>query len=144
MSAYLIYNTFKMKRLIWIIFILLFTVTSANSQPKNHVFYEKDYQNYWCSVNQGKTEVILSDKARVDCLTSSYAVEVDFAPKWAESIGQSLYYASVTKKSPGVLLILENPTKDLKYLNRLQTVAKQYNITVWTVTPSDVYKWKCK
>nr|DAU52961.1 MAG TPA: Toxin Ibs, type I toxin-antitoxin system [Caudoviricetes sp.] len=131
-----------MKKYLFITLLLTLISLPAYSQPKNHFFYEKDYQNYWCSANNGKTEVILNDKARVDCLTLNYAVEVDFAPKWAESIGQSLYYASVTKKAPGVLLILENPTKDLIYLKRLQTVAKQHNITVWTVTPSEVYKWK--
>jgi integrase len=34
---------------------------------------------------------MLDDKAQVDCLTGEYAAKFDFAPNWAESIGQALY-----------------------------------------------------
>lgn len=95
---------------------------------------EKDYQKLWCSVNNGRTEVVLPDKTRVDCVTETHAIEFDFAKKWGEAIGQSLYYASALKKTPGIVLILENPEKDTKYLKRLQTVAEKYGISVWTIT----------
>lgn len=81
----------------------------------------------------GRIEVRLDDGTRVDCLTSEYAVEVEFAQKWAESIGQSLYYAERTGKKPGVLLIMGKD--DQRYLTRLETVAVKSNIKVWT-TPS--------
>ncbi|MFH1027609.1 MAG: hypothetical protein V1791_06370 [Pseudomonadota bacterium] len=35
-----------------------------------------------------------------------YAVEVEYAHKWAEAIGQSLYYSRMTGKKPGVVLIM--------------------------------------
>ena len=66
------------------------------------------------------------------------AIEFDFAQKWAESIGQSLYYGLCTGKNSGIVLIMENPQKDIKYLNRLNEVAKKYNIKVWTITPQDM------
>ena len=81
----------------------------------------------------GQIEYVLDDKTRVDCLTSSYAIEVDFASKWAESIGQSLHYSIKTDKKAGVLLILEQPHKERKYLRRLERVAKEHNITVRTI-----------
>lgn len=134
-----------MHKTLLIIFILfLAPIPSVNAQSKGRVYYEKDYQNYWCSANYGKTEYILDDKTRIDCLTENYAVEMDFANKWAESIGQSLYYAARTEKMPGVVLIVEDYQKDSKYLKRLLTVAKPYNIIVWMVEPNDVGKWKQK
>jgi len=81
----------------------------------------------------GEIEYVLDDQTRVDCLTSSYATEVDFASKWAETIGQSLYYSIKTGKKPGVLLILENLSKERRHLSRLEKVAVDHNITVWTI-----------
>ena len=89
---------------------------------------EKYYQTKMCSEFGGKTEYVLFDKARVDCLTSEYAIEVDFAKKWAEGIGQALYYAEVTKKKPAVALIVEDG--DEKYLNRIKTVADKFDIKI--------------
>lgn len=100
--------------------------------------YEKDYQTSWCEKHNGKTEVRLFDKTRIDCLTDSHAVEFDFAGKWGESIGQSLYYAAVVHKKPGIVLIIENKESDDKYLQRVKTVANKYNIKVWTMSPDDL------
>ena len=79
----------------------------------------------------------LTDGTRVDCLTKEYAVEVEYAPKWAESIGQALYYAQSTGRKPGVLMILQND-KDERFLKRLRVVAKEQGIKVWTAHPKDV------
>ncbi len=78
-----------------------------------HIHPEKYYQQQWCSAQGGVAEYRLDDGTRVDCLTDTHAVEVDFARKWAESIGQALYYGLQTGKRPGVLLILESPTSDV-------------------------------
>ena len=89
---------------------------------------EKYYQTKMCRELDGKIEYILFDKTRVDCLTHEYAVEVDFAKKWAEGIGQALYYAEVTGKKPSVGLIVGDG--DRKYLDRLQRVADKFDIKV--------------
>ena len=81
----------------------------------------------------GQLEYKLQDKTRIDCLTSTYAIEFDFASNWAESIGQSLYYGTMTNHKAGVVLIMERGAKDIKYLKRLKRVTKKHNITVWTV-----------
>lgn len=108
-----------------------------------HAHLEKEYQMYWAKAHAAQTEVVLEDKTRVDCVTAEYALEVDFASKWAESIGQSLYYGIKTGKKPAVLLIMENGNKDVKYLKRLQTVAHKYDITVFTIT-REYYERNCK
>lgn len=66
-------------------------------------------------------EYVLPDKARVDCLLPDMAVEFDFAPKWAECIGQALYYGKRTNRTPACVLIVERPIKDRIYLRRLRT-----------------------
>lgn len=98
-----------------------------------HLHYEKVYQKVFCDHINGETEFVLQDKTRVDCLSNEYAIEVDFASKWHESIGQSLYYAIATNKKAGVLLILEDEKRDARYLKRLKKVATTNHINIWTI-----------
>ena len=94
---------------------------------------ERTYQMTWCAANNGTAEVVLSDGTRVDCVTATHAVEVDFAPKWAEAIGQALHYALITGKRPGILLIV-GPT-DNANVDRLKRTIDGLclHIDVWTV-----------
>jgi len=101
-----------------------------------HELPESFYQNQWCNRWHGKAEFELKSHCRVDCLTKNYAVEFDFAPKWAEAIGQSLYYAKMTGKKPAIILILESK-KDWAYYNRLKKLCPEHGITLWyVVSPS--------
>ena len=102
-----------------------------------HLHTEKFYQDQWCSERGGQTEVVLPDKARCDCLTADYAVEFDFASKWAEAVGQALYYSVVLHKPAGIVLIMEDPVKDQKYLERLMAIVNYLPvpITVWVMVP---------
>ena len=76
-------------------------------------------------------EYVLPDKTRVDCLTATHAIEIDWAEKWAEGIGQALYYAKITGKAPAVALIVGE--KDARYLKRLELVAEDTGITVFVI-----------
>lgn len=118
-----------------ILLLFLFLPSLASAE---HLHKEKEYQNVWCTKARGVTEVVLDDKARVDCVTDEYAIEFDFAPKWAESVGQALYYAEMTGKRPGVVLILEI-VGDERYLKRLQRIAERYRIMVWTTSVDDLH-----
>jgi len=111
---------------IFVIFVLL-----TFSLEAKHLHKEKYYQQQFCKEMRGIQEYRLKDNSRVDCLTSEYAIEVDFAKKWTEAIGQSLYYSLMTGKKAGIYLIIESP-KEYIYLNRLKKVAKKFNIEVWT------------
>lgn len=109
--------------------------------PAKRQYFEKEYQQAWCSNVGGEREVILPDKARVDCVTATHAIEFDFAAKWGESIGQALYYGTALKKTPGIVLIMEDAQRDEKYLKRVQAVATKHGITVWTITPEYVFAY---
>lgn len=124
-----------MKKIYIILFLLFFQIPALSS----HDHLEKEYQKIWCTKNGGKLEYKLPDSTRIDCLTKEYAIEFDFAPKWAESVGQSLYYALCTHKKPAIVLIMENNHKDINHLKRLKSVASFYNIKVWTMQPEELY-----
>ncbi len=88
---------------------------------------EDFYVTQWCKSDFGRKEAVLWDMTRVDCLTKDYAIEFDFAKKWAESVGQSLYYSEMTKKKPAVALILSN-WADLRFVKRVERVDKDIQI----------------
>ncbi len=98
-----------------------------NTQTMKSGQTEAYYVEQWCTPSFGKKEFRLWDMTRVDCLTKDYAIEFDFAKKWAESVGQSLYYAEMTHKKPAVVLILTNWT-DMRYVKRVERVNKDIQI----------------
>ena len=116
-----------------IFFIASFLLFSCLIGICNAKESERFYQNQWCIDNDGKTEHLLPDLTRVDCLTKTHAIEFDFEKKWAEPIGQSLYYAAMTGKRAGIVLIISG-TREY-YLGRIQTVIEAYRlpIDIWTV-----------
>ena len=80
---------------------------------------ESYYVDQWCTSDFGRKEAVLWDLTRVDCLAKDYAIEFDFAKKWAESVGQALYYSKMTGKNPAVVLILNSPA-DYRYVKRIE------------------------
>ncbi len=113
--------------------LLLLCLLYTLSLQAKHLHKEKVYQEHFCKQLGGISEFTLKDRTRVDCLLDSHAIEVDFAQKWAEGIGQSLYYASKTARKAAVLLIIEDAQGDKKYLKRLEDVSLQHNIDIWTI-----------
>ena len=94
------------------------------------------YQDVWCESKGGKVEHKLKDGRRVDCLTKEHAIEVEFARKWPEAIGQSLDYSMLTGKQAGVVLILQSD-KDHTYWQRMSQLINHYQlpITAWKLGP---------
>lgn len=110
----------------------MLTVLPAGAK---RIYSEKTYQNKWCASHKGTSEYKLKDNTRVDCLTATQAVEFDFADKWAECVGQSIYYGLKTGKTPTCGLIMERGDKDLKYLKRLRRVAYKKGVRTFTLKP---------
>ena len=61
----------------------------------------------------------LDDGTRVDLLFPRQACEIDWADKWAEGVGQSIYYGLKTRRGPLVIL-LANKDGWEKYRDRVQ------------------------
>jgi len=114
-----------MRKIILLLLVLIPFVTF--SQVKQN---EKYYQTEFAKVINGTTEVYLPDRTRVDIMTESHVFEVDFATKWAESIGQSLHYEGMTGKQAAVLLVMKG-TSEERFLKRLMQVASKHGIEVW-------------
>ena len=135
------------KNFIIFIFIFLLGINNANASAFEygytsdgfkyviHKHNESSYQHVWCAEHNGIEEYENSDFTRVDCLTDTHAIEFDFANKWAESIGQALHYSYMTGKRAKVVLILENPEKQMCYFERVQNLGKIHNFDVEYVTP---------
>lgn len=124
-----------MKKILFVLMLLTISIVSF-SQKQN----EKFYQDYFNRFIEGKTEIVLDDKTRVDIVTDTFAIEVDFAHKWAESIGQSLHYAEKLHKTAGILLIVDGDN-DERYVKILMSLAIKYNVTVWVIDVND-YSWR--
>ena len=84
---------------------------------------EAYYVDNWCTSDFGKKEFLLWDKSRCDCLTKDYAIEFDFASKWAES---------VNKRKPAVVLILTKWSY-IVYLKRLESLLEQTGIKLFVI-----------
>ncbi len=89
----------------WILFsALIFILHSTAAYPNQS---EHWYQDVWCRGMKGQVEYRLQDSRRIDCLTETHAIEVEFAHKWNEAIGQSLDYSMLTGKAAGIVLIVK-------------------------------------
>jgi hypothetical protein len=102
---------------LWLWFLL--TLIKGRMVEGKRLHREVWYQQQWCDGQGGIAEWRLPDAARIDCLTDTHAIEFDFADKWAEAIGQALYYASQTGRRAGIVLIIRGDGKDQAYIDRL-------------------------
>ena len=112
--------------------VLLLVVVFCVFVNAKHLHHERYYQEQLCKALNGEMEVVLADGTRVDCLSDEYAIEVDFASKWAESVGQSLYYAKMTGKKPAIALIIEKP-QEKRFVKRVKVLTQIYKITLFEI-----------
>lgn len=111
--------------------IAIAIILIASTSYAGHLHPESWYQARWCQARGGQVEVVLPDRTRCDCLTDDHAIEIDFAEKWAEAIGQSLYYSLQTGKRAGIALILESES-DRKHWIRLNSTIRHFNLKIDT------------
>jgi hypothetical protein len=118
-----------------LIILLLFLTVSAQASSNLESFY----QDQWCKEHKGQAEAVLPDRTRCDCLTETHAIEFDFGKKWAEAIGQSLYYSLQTGKKAGIVLILEDES-DYKFWIRLNTTITHFKLPIdtWMIKPDSL------
>ncbi len=121
------------KRVITFIVIMASLLTSYSVHAKR-LHHEKWYQEQWCQEHSGETEVVLEDDTRCDCVTETHAVEMDFANKLYEAVGQSTNYSLQTGKRAGIVLILESPDDKRHWKKLINLIEKSKQpIDVWAV-----------
>jgi hypothetical protein len=90
---------------------------------------EKCYQKFFAQKIKGITEVLMPDNTRCDILTEEYAIEVDFAHKWAEAIGQSLHYAKMMNRQAAIVIVLRKKNDHL-HMKKLMRVISSYKLPI--------------
>lgn len=110
--------------------VLLFQQPELITTPPVVEKHEVDYSREIAERMGGIAEARLFDGVRVDVLTEDEAIEVEYPRKWAEAIGQSLYYATVTGEDPVIVLLVSDPAAERKYIYRCLVVAARCGITV--------------
>jgi len=119
------------------LYLFLFLTTSSLEAQKSEYHYIKEIQD----LLGGDLEISVID-GRADLVTSTYAIEVEFAEKWKESIGQATWYGLQLNKTPGIVLILRQE-KDYKYYQQLnstlEAISPSHGIKTW-VYPNDFKK----
>lgn len=88
-----------MRRLDLALLALLATAVPAPSAE----WKERDYQRVLCEGM--RLEVSLADAGRADCVSETHAIEVEWADKFKEGVGQALTYGQKTALIPGLILI---------------------------------------
>lgn len=107
--------------------LLLTTAADAREQRRHEPYYAA----LWCAEQGGRPEVRLASGNRADCITETHAIEVDWARKFRQGIGQSLDYAQETGKRAGILLLLRDE-RDYRYWIRLNTVIEYHQLPIDT------------
>ena len=83
--------------------LALIIVALPNSALAEH-WDERDYQRALCAGM--RTEVLLPNAGgRADCSNDTHIIEVDWADKFKEGVGQVLTYAMKSNLIPGLILI---------------------------------------
>lgn len=73
------------------------------------------------------------DRSRVDILTDLLAIEVDWAKKWPEAIGQAEWYSLNFGRPPGICLLVSDYVDEAKYVYRAQACCARRNMPLWLV-----------
>jgi hypothetical protein len=113
------------------VLLLLPTLSHADRAGEMYPVPDDFYKKKWCTEHHGAAEVKTSDGTTVDCVTSTHAVEFQFAPKWTEAIGRALYYSVETGKKAGIVLIIKDE-KGLEDWNRLHAIIEHFKLPIDT------------
>ena len=123
-----------MKNLLVVASLILVGMVPAISEA--HI--ERIWQERYCEgMELGKH---LPSGGYVDCLSAEYAIEVDWASKWAEAVGQSLYYADATGRKPEIILLCEESEGPIEGLCRSYVYRLEYALRF---VNAHVYVWTC-
>jgi hypothetical protein len=123
---------------------LVFSLPPAASQSTQQLNM-KALQERFC---EGMVvEWTLASRRRVDCLSLTHAIEVDWAEDWTKGIGQALAYSAETTREPGIILICKS---DYALCNHYSLGAQQtlsywrIKATMWNCLPSDATLNDCR
>lgn len=113
----------KIKAIVALALAAPLLLCAARLNPESH------YQKIAAEKYGAESEVTMPDGTRCDLVTETHAIEVDFADKWGEAIGQSLNYAIQSNKRAGIILILESES-DERHLIWVNSIVRYYDLPI--------------
>lgn len=110
---------------------------------------ESDYRDRLCGGAGMQMEVQMPNGTRADCVSARLAIEVEFADKWHQALGQAMSYSNSTGHWPAIILVCrKKPRRCEKQFERLRDAAVgdkwSVPITVWRCDASAPSLDKCK
>jgi hypothetical protein len=111
--------------------LMCLLVSSARGEYPTEIEWQNRPQNWKRYTSKEGIEVRLYDGTRCDYVNAAYAIEIDWAPKGYEAVGQSLYYSIVLNRKPGIILLVKDWAAEKAYVYRTQTICAKYGITLW-------------
>ena len=116
-------------------FAIFFTawLLAITSMAQAAQFTESDLQVAFNNkVTHGKLEVEIAT-GRIDILTDTNAIEVDYARNYSAAIKQALQYAAETKKTPGIALIMDGKQDPPQAAKAGKKLAEKAGVTFWLI-----------
>lgn len=112
---------------LWVMVCLGCASVPVTSEKRLHL--ESWYTDALAKELNADAEARMRNGTRCDVLATHHAIEVEFAAKWCEAIGQALNYASQTGRRGTVALILEKDS-DERFLTRLRDVVAWHQLPI--------------
>jgi len=141
-----------MKKIFFAIFIVMAIGSSQQSAAWTSYHFdlssglrESAWRDALTSRLKGKAEVSI-EGGRIDVLTDTQAIEVDWPHKWHEGLGQALHYADATGKQGVVALISysQDPDnlkeKSIQRFKMVENLCQKNGIELMILFPSKLYE----
>ncbi len=90
--------------------------------PVKRNSHEKEWTDALANRIKGQSEVQV-DRGRVDVMTDSYAIEIDFIKKWHEGLGQAIHYGDESNRI-GVLALIDETNAHDQDIQHLELIRK--------------------
>lgn len=74
---------------------------------------------------------------RIDVLTDTYAIEIDFIDKWQEGVGQALHYGDASSRTSCLALILTETSPDMKKIGYIDRLCRDKGVVLLLLTSSE-------
>lgn len=125
---------------LWVLVVVLLIGAGRSARGDEDDETERLAAKYYA-----RDQVVLSDQTRVDLLSEDWAIEVEYARVWKSSIGQAVHYSIVAnrdypegKRAPAVLLLIQDPVRDRKYVIQCGRVCRRLGINLFWELVGDV------
>lgn len=99
-----------------------------DEQPNRN---EVQWSAYFAEKYAAEPEAVLWDRTRVDLLSDTEAIEVEWAEKQYQAPGQAVWYGIVSGKPPAVLLLVKDAKAEAAHVYRCTAICAKLGIRLY-------------